>query len=432
MASRIIQVVILTASYALLITAASAQDIDPSTNIGNQVDQNVIDTLTAPGSTPVNLPPPSKGEKPLDLLNFDIKTLSTVVTQDGKLSPYSGYSTTVKPVSVAILAQQGFTSKDSFVGMGVMTTYMSQVGLDFATCFGTDIQPFLNYQHASRDLIGTTTYRSDSYGGSINIVQRLFPFVAITDRQRKAVYNFQADDTSVKDVNGTPQPLSDGNSIVVDKKTGLPVMYVKDVYPNCDGNLGVSLGMNAPDISTFKKSKWIDSNQNMYSVAPSAIFDLFFRPVVDDGVPRPCYVGYLPNSISFVATYNDTLAMADDGTSSSNGTLSFQERNTYAFALGHPTGLPLAKNKKDFTDVVPHPNETIQLIETNTLLHDTNQEPLTPPSGPLPYQNWAKFGLAIAYTNTKAKLNVKLEYTYEAFNALYDSQNVVASVSYQF
>ncbi len=413
MGYRIVQVAIWI-SYVTTFAIANAQDIDPSINIGNQVDQNVVDTLIAPGATPVNI----TEARQKSAASLQLTPWSTPTTKNGYLSPYSGYATSVAPLTVSVLAQQGFSSKDSFTGMGVTTSYTSQVGLDLATCYGTDIQPFLSYQHASRDLIGTTTYRSDAYGGSLNLTQRIFPLAAITDKQPKAVYNFSGGDTTPIDAT---QSLSNGNGYIGDTK------YVKDVYPNCDINLGLNLGLNAPSITTLKKTTWVASNQNMYSVAPSVVFDLFLRPVLADGIPRP---RYLPNSISIVPTYNDTMTMVDNGTSGSNGTLAIQERNAYVFAIHPPTDPPVDKFNRKPTDLVPHASETIQIIETNTLLHDTNQEPTTASPGPIPYQNWAKFGLAIAYTNKN--VNLKVEYTYEAFNTMYDTQNVVASLSCKF
>jgi hypothetical protein len=80
-----------------------------------------------------------------------------------------------------------------------------------------------------------------------------------------------------------------------------------------------------------------------------------------------------------------------------------------------------------------------RLTEYNTLLHDTNQEPLPPPVSPIPYQNWAKFGVAVIYDaiyfengSDKKHITARVEYSYEAFNAGYEAHNVIASVNIQF
>ena len=401
MVMRFIVICLWLTSYVLTIDRANAQTFDPTIDIGNQVDENVsraLQTQTASGSSSALVPSSEE---------YSARAI------EQKYQDYSGFlippppGTPVQPVNwwepKETLLQETFNEKNSFLGTGVTDGYTSQVGLDFRTPFGTDIQPFFVYQHASRDLVGTTIYRADSYGGSLGITQKLFPLIA---GQPLARYN-----------------LGDSSNVVYNAQG-----YAPDYYPNFDLNLGLNFNAASTDVSNLKKGTWADSTQATYGLAPSLIFGFYFkRPNIENKF------SLIPASVTIVPTYSDQMVMANNGTSGSNGILSIQDRNTYVWVV-HQTDLPI--------DVQPTPTETIEVTESNTLLHDSNQEPLTA-STPTPYQNWAKFGLALAYRHTEVVRpgekksgfwidSVKVEYTYEAFNAQYEARNVVASLNIKF
>jgi hypothetical protein len=384
--------------YALGRLTSNGQD-DATLIINNQVDQNVINTLNTSSAY-------------TDAISEQVAPGGITLFAHDPNQHISGISPIVKPVTVSLLNFDSFSSKDSFIGMGVATSYQTQVGADFLFSTGTDLQSYLNYQHLSKDLLGTTNYRSDAYGGSINLVQRIIPIEAITENQPRAVQDFSGDGNSTE----TPTTLANGKK------------YLKDFYPNYDLNIGLLASLTAPDIATLKKNKWKNSNQNAYALTPQVVYDLYLRPQLKDPTST-AESDWIPNSVSLIAAYTDTMTMVDNGTSSSAGNLSLQDRNTYIFPIGDPvvptdpiTGLP--------TEVGKVPAATIQVTQTMAIIHDTNEEMVPGSTTPIAYQNWGRFGVALTYTNPK--FNAKLEYYYDAFNAQYDNHTVSLTMSYKF
>jgi hypothetical protein len=376
--------------YIAICSSANAQVFDPTDSIGNQVDQNVSRTLQTESGAQV-IPPPSSSLPP--------GTAGEKAVLGGTPGNYSGFSINAPPAKLfeakQFLLQGTFNEKNSFLGMGVTDGYTGQIGLDVTSSFGTDIQPFVSYQHASRDLVGTTTYRADNYGGAINITQKLFPFFP-----------------------GQPQAVLNLRDPTCEEKEALQAQKnIKDIFPNFDINLGLNLMTNSTGLSNLKKGTWTGVNQDSYGIASGPIFDFYFkRPQKGDPF------SLMPVSVTVITSYSDQMINADNGTSGSNGLLSAQARTTYVYVLNQET--------KD-TDIGTIPYETLELTQSNTFLHDTNQEPLTLSAGSIPYQNWAKFGLALAYRNKKT-FSAKIEYTYETFNNQYEAHNVVASLNINF
>jgi hypothetical protein len=352
---RLLTPLFLVAIYSVLGDLANAQDFDPSTNIGNQIDQNVTQTLQTATGAPIVIthPTPRKGGG-----------MFAVPIIKGVTGPYSGFltksSTKLTFTTGAILLQETFNEKNSFTGIGVTDGFATQIGTDISSSYGTDIQPNFSYQHASRDLIGTTTYRADTYAGSVGITQKIFPFIP---GQPHAVYNL-----------GKPVTYHDTRS------------FAEDIFPNCDINLGLNLGVNTSSQSTLKKTSWTDLTQDTYGIAPSLIFDLYLkRPKKEDKF------SLIPATISIVPGYTDQMTMANNGTSSSTGLLSLQDRNAYYWVLDSAD-----RNN----DIGPFFTRAIIITESNTFLHDTNQEPLTPSQPPFAIKTGPSSALRSATRST--------------------------------
>ena len=305
------------------------------------------------------------------------------------------------------ISQEMFNAKNTYVpGVGDTTTYNNQIGCDLTTPYATDIQPFINYQYATQHLNGMNTFRDNTYGAALNISQKIFPFAPVFEEgEAGAVYNLR---------NATPQ-----------ERSRIATGDVPDIYPNFDTKLGFSVGFTDNNQESFKKAHWSYMTQDVYSLSPNLAFDFYMkRPTVEN------QFSLIPAAISIVPTYNDQCISANDGTSGSSGIFSVQNRNTYIYVI--TPGAVGNQNSSAVVDV--QPKEAVTVTESNTILHDTNQEPLQAPKSPNLYQNWAKFGLAVAYNRMidDHKVSAKFEYTYEAFNALYESNNVVLSVNISF
>ena len=125
-------------------------------------------------------------------------------------------------------------------------------------------------------------------------------------------------------------------------------------------------------------------------------------------------------TINIVPAYAAELRSTSMGTSSSAGILQVQDRNTYTVPLETSAGTVV---------------KSLQFTEFNNLEHDTNEEPLPPPVSPLPYQNWAQFGAAVSYNalyDANRHIILRVQYSYDAFNAAYEAHTVVASVNVDF
>jgi len=365
--------------------AANAQFIDTSSQISNQVDANVAETLTGETSQPPNAPTTGQG-------------FTAYTQKPGPRSIYSGYGKEGKwDFCSNVILIEGFNEKNSFIGKGVTDAYSSQLGFSIKSPFGTTIQPFVSYQYASTDLQGANTAHANTYGASLNLSQKIIPFQPVFhDHQSGAVRNIgdQSKDVFCQDVNA-----------------------YRDHYPNYDVTAGLNISYGDANLATFKKG-WAYDTQDGYGITPSFSFDYFRKRAATDG-------GFdgLPDAVSIVPSYAylSTDGMKDE--SSSAGLLSIQDRNTYLFVL------------EPKSDCDQTPIQTLQLIESNTLFHDTNQELIAASTGPIAYQNWARFGLALEYTNTvdpKRNLPVaKIEYDYDAFNAQYQAHTVMLTINFR-
>lgn len=394
-------------AYSLETCPANGQLVDPTTQISNQVDANNAETLMGEthqgGAQNQNQSQTSTGPKAYFQPHW---------TTAG--SPYSGYSdkalTGWTPKGLILI--EGFNEKNSFLGKGVTDTYSTQLGWSEQSPVGTIIQPFINYQNTGTDLVGTNTAHSSGIGASLNISQKIFPAIPVfCERQPGAVWNIGST------TNDKPCP---------DNPSHRP-----DHYPNFDIQTGLNLSFGDTNLATLKHG-WSYNTQDAYGISPNLSFDFYRkRTNSDDGL------SWLPAAVSIVPTYAYAMAENQSGNSSSSGLLSIQNRNTYLWVLAH----------EDDCDQTP--TESIQLIESNTLFHDTNQEPLTPSTTPIRYQNWARFGLALAYsyldivkitnpngtpgTVKKASLpQLKVEYDYDAFNNQYEAQTVTISANISF
>jgi hypothetical protein len=384
-------IAVLPSIYLAFACVASGQILDPTTQIANQADNDVAEALTSHAR--VEIVPSAPSNNP------------STEAAGGQFGEYSGYRNSSMPVPTKLFTfnyfinQETYNEKNSFLGTGVTNTFLNQLGCDITTPYGTDIQPFISYQYASTHLFGTTSSRGNTYGAALNLSQKIFPFFPLfgssfAESQPNAVFNLG---------NATPEQIAAINSGDHD---------VHNIYPNFDTKLGLSLGAADANLGKFK-GHWSYVTQDIYSIAPNMAFDFYFRPATVEN-----RLSLLPNAVSIIPTYSHQLTSANDGTSGSSGILSIQDRNTYIWALD-------AKSDSDKTV-----DESIQVVESNTLLHDTDQEPLVLSPTPASYQNWAKFGLAVQYVNPA--VSVKVEYTYEAFNAQYASQNVVATLNIAF
>ena len=115
-------------------------------------------------------------------------------------------------------------------------------------------------------------------------------------------------------------------------------------------------------------------------------------------------------AVAIIPAWSYNWSSTDTGLSGSIGLLGIQDRNSYTI----PTGQ----------------NSSVLLYEFNTLERDTNIEPL-PPTTINGYQTWAKFGTGVNYKIDQT-FTLKAQYTYEAFNKLYEAHYVTASFNVQF
>jgi hypothetical protein len=363
---------------------AIGQGIDTFSQISNQVDANVVETLTtpsyqSPGAVTYN--PETGGAQPGNTPGI-----------------YSGYGQKGKWDFLSNVGMiETFNEKNSFTGKGVTDLYSSQLGFTIASPIGTKIQPYISYQHTSTDLVGTNSAHANTYGASLNITQKIFPAVPVfCDDQPNAVYNIPT---------SKPDQQCDATTW-------------KDHYPNFDIVAGLNLSYGDANLSTLGKG-WKYDTQDSYGITPNLSFDLYRKKSATEGG-----FDFLPNAISIVPSYAYNSTDGHSGESSSSGLLSIQDRNSYLFVCHH----------KDDCDSTP--DETIQIIQSNTLFHDTNQEPIAAPTGPIAYQNWARFGFAIQYGNTMdSHYNLpvaKIEYDYDAFNAQYQAHTVLLTVNFRF
>lgn len=458
-------------TYVLAGLVANAQDFDPTINLGNQIDQNVSRTLEAQSQAPVtnteaNPAPPAAsnqtasnklvaqqppslapapngittnaapvypgetGSRPSTFLNpsltkryyaapvysqtqaapvyntihMEAAPVPAAAPINGGNVPYSGFTTNA-PTAVqyktnAMLFQETFTEKNSYTGMGVTDGFATQIGTDISNNVGTDIQPNLSYQYAARDRIGTTTYRADTYSATLGITQKVFPFKPLLQYQGGATYNL-----------GDPEPGATTYEANGQK-------YIADVYPSFDANLSFNAGANEACVFNLGKGSWAHTDQHTFALAPGLVFNFYLKRL--DKAHN--HFSLIPTTISIAPTYTDQMTMVNNGTSSSAGILTIQDRNSYYWVFDDdlPSG-----------DVTVKGVRYLQVTESNTLYHDTNQEAVTTPVSPYIYQNWAKFALGVTY-QYKPGLSGKVEYTYEAFNNMYDSQTVVASCNFKF
>lgn len=382
--------------YFVLRGAANAQIIDPSLDIlNNQVDQNVIQNVeTVSGNTVEYNKATTPEEEAAGVKNGYTGSMSGLQTQP---------TNTVTLALGPSLFQETFNEQNSFIGKGVTDGYTTQLGQDFKSKYGTDIQAFFTYQHSGRDLSGTTTYRADSYGGTISVQQKILPFVPLMPGQTSAVYNFDR-----HQVFNTPG-----------KK---PIEWVEDVYPNWDAFAGLTAAVNSVDMTNLKKHTWLSSTQDNYTLSPNLTFDFYLRRPAEGDTLNP-----IPNTITVLSTYTDQMS-EDAGASGSAGVLSIQDRNSYYWVLG---------SGPHDRDLGTFPTEALILTQTNAVVRDTNQESITPPTGFTPYQTWGRFGVALTYQvsptdKTAIPYTIKAEYTYEAFNELYETHNVVLSCNIKF
>ncbi len=388
-----------------------AQLVDPTVQISNQVDVNNAETISSQTYQGIEVVP-GPGQ------------VQTFVSKPG--SPYSGLQfpapTGWKAKGLVLI--EGFNEKNSFLGKGVTDAYSTQIGWTEQSPIGTTITPYINYQNSGTDLVGTNVAHSNGIGASLNISQKFFPSAPIffwKEPQPGAVQN-----------------IGKGNEHACDPKSP----YIPDHYSNFDIQTGLNLSFGDTNLATLKHG-WAYDTQDAYGISPNLSFDFFRRQAnsYDYGDPvHPSPVDktpWLPAAINIVPTYTYMMGENQAGNSSSTGQLSIQDRNTYSWVL------------HDLGDCDHSPTEFIQLIESNTLLHDTNQEPLTPSPTPIRYQNWARFGLALAYCHNFYKQVsqpdgtikpvkvaslplLKVEYDYDAFNNQYEAHtvNVTANISF--
>ncbi len=373
--------------YLSAIDSAKAQginDVSVSIDQGNDIDIQSQQTQSVSGTGGAASPTGGR------FLYSSLKMMFLRPGSAGGTNPrdyiYSGFvanpskSITVSP---QFYARETFNEKNSFSGTGVVDSYGSDVGVDLNTNTGLKIEPDFGYKYSSRDLVGTNTLRTNSYNGTLTLTQKIFPLVAITKHQPGATFNLR--DATTDDLN----------------------KMQNDIYPNMDIKLGLVAAITASDLNTLVKGSRIKTSQDAYDVAPSVTFDFALSHEF---------------TISLVPSFDDTMISTSTGTSASGGSLQIQERNTYTYVPSADT------------------TESFQLTEYNSLLHDTSIEPLPPAAVPIAYQNWAKFGLSFSYDkvyddqdpDNKRHVIARVEYSYEAFNAAYQAQNIIASVNIDF
>ena len=392
-------------AYSLATVAARGQLVDPTTQISNQVDANNAETLlneTFQNWTPSRPIPATPGTNKIQFQpEFQPAT-------SGGSSLYSGYSS--NPLKnwtpKGLILIEGFNDKSSYIGKGVTDTYSTQMGWSEQSPVGTIIQPFINYSRVNTDLGGTNTAHATGIGASLNISQKIFPFgPVVNEGQAGAVRNI--------------------GSSANDPACPLNASIKPDHYPNFDIQAGLNLSFGDSNLATLKHG-WSYDTQDTYGISPNCSFD-FYRKQASSTADDHFWL--LPAAVSIVPTYAYTMTSNQADKTASAGLLSIQDRNVYLWVLSH----------KDDCDNTP--TKSIQLIESNTLYHDTNQEPLTPPTTPIQYQNWARFGLAIAYSYINIKPDgtkgislpqLKVEYDYDAFNAQYEAQTVTVSANISF
>jgi hypothetical protein len=445
-----VNLVLVYLSFAL---AAKGQVFDPTSEISNQVDNSVTEHITTEtiaassnqeAATPTAPPSPAASAANNEKLYKIIKSLrssltqveisnnvdqtprvvseieqqeqkapGTVVVVPGESFPanidvpYSGYGEEKKDWSYKkVIAFGSFVNRNSYLGKGVTDTENGQLGWSFDGPAGTSIQPFLTYQSGSTDLSGNNTGNSTNYGFALSMAQKIFPAVAVfKDHQPKATYNLTS---TVND----PACPKDPNSI-------------PDHFPNCDVQALLNLSYGDGNISTLGKN-WAYSTQNTFAIAPGFSFDLFPR--------RPSEFSLLPVGISILPSWTYLFTEDQNNNRASSGLLSISDRNTYQWSLNH------------WDDCDQTPRNSISLIESNTLLHDTNEDLLTPQSGRIAYQNWVRFGLALQWTyqpnpetragEEKSKYpsvpSARIEYDYDAFNNQYQQHTVMLTINLTF
>jgi hypothetical protein len=310
---------------------------------------------------------------------------------------------------------ESFVEKNSFLGKGTTDSYQTQEGWSFNSPVGTSIQPYLSYQNSSTELLGANTYHANTYGAALNLTQRVVPLTAVfQDNQPNATLNLgstKSDPWCEKDPTIKP-----------------------DHYPNLDVQAGLNLSYGDSNLATLTHG-WAYNTDDSYGISPNAAVDFYLKPSSNLS-DAPSLEDLMPCAISIVPTYGYLMTEDQHGDSASSGLLSIQDRNTYSFVIG-------AGPDCDRT-----PWQSIQVTEINTLFHDTNQEFLTPQTGPIRYQNWARFGLAISYMNlgepptpdlcnrSTARTNslplAKIEYDYDAFNNQYEEHTVLLTVNFSF
>jgi hypothetical protein len=419
-------------STAQALTSSTQQSDQSGQTTNQQSAQRAAATNTAPGGQASTVQTSSTTSKQLKLQGFfqgpNAPPLRPKFVLKGGVKPYliasgglpfSGYKPPANPNNPPAIPTwdkgvtliESFNEKNSFIGRGVTDTYSSQLGWTFSTPIGTAITPTVSYAGASTGSGQSNTYHSNGYGVGLNFQQKIlpaFPVFGTQPPQSGAVYN-------VGDTSKDPACPND------------PTNY-PDHYPNCD--VQALLGLSWQDTNLASRGKeWAYDTQDGYNATPGVQFD-YFRKKSSNGKFDP-----LPAAVNIVSTYSYLSVDGHNGESGSNGLLSVSDRNTWLWVL-HPAG------DCDHTSL-----RTISLIESNTLFHDTDQEPIAAPTTPVAYQNWARFGLAITYTDvTNAAKGdpeadpdcsfivplIKLEYDYDAFNAQYEAHTVTLTMNFNF
>jgi hypothetical protein len=308
---------------------------------------------------------------------------------------YSGFMQ--KPVALIVQSdwytRETFNEKNPFLGTGVVDTFGTDTGVDVTNRYGLTFNPDFGYKYAARDLSAPNAMYSDGYVGQLNFSQRVFPLIAIMAGQPNATYN-----------------LREATQDDVDQKKF-------DIYPNFSINFGLNTQFTALDSTTLTKGNRVKGTQNSWDLAPNMNFAFNITK------------NY---TIQLQPTWDDTMTSNNLGKSASGGTMQIQLRNQYTFEL--------EKMDRSTPQVKAPPLITQSMIVTqyNGLFHDTNQEPL-PTAPPAVFQNWANFGVSAIYKkmyNDDLKhpqyLQIRIDYSYQAFNSLYEGHTLVASLNLDF